>query len=244
MDRNFKRALGFTLKFEGGYVNHPADPGGHTNKGITLATYRRYKPGATVADLKKIPMTMVERIYKDGYWDEVKAGSLEDGVDGATFDYGVNSGPATARKNLLKVVGGSAAETVKKLCARRLSIYQTFKHWKSFGKGWTRRIVAGEALWVSWALAASHEPATVKEAVQEEAVAADQKAKQQQTGAGTAGVGGSGGAVGADQGDISWWLIGGGIAVAVLVVAFLLWRAHINRQRALAYAEVAKEIGK
>jgi len=30
------------LRFEGGYVDDPADPGGATNLGITLATFERY----------------------------------------------------------------------------------------------------------------------------------------------------------------------------------------------------------
>jgi lysozyme family protein len=248
MFANFAPALAFTLGFEGGYVNHPADPGGHTNKGITLATLRRYKTGASVADLKAISDELVRRIYKDGYWDEAKCDGLDAGVDGAVFDYAVTSGPATARKNLLKVIGGPAHETVRKLCARRLSIYQTFKTWKTFGKGWTRRVTAGEALWVKWALAARVDAPAVKQKLEDEASKAGAKATQQNAGA--AGTGGATASAPAaapsvtpehvDQ--LAGWILGGVMAAGILIVAFLVWRAHVNRQREKAYAAEAATV--
>lgn len=240
MRENFKPSLNFTLGWEGGYVNHPKDPGGATNKGITLTTLRRYQPGATVADLKAIPAELVERIYRDGYWLEVKGDRLVAGVDGATFDHAVNSGPAAALKSLMAVIGGPAHETVKKLCRRRLSIYQTFRHWKSFGKGWTRRVMAGEALWVKWALTAQADSAIVKQQLDDEATAAKKTARNQT--AGGAGAGGSTAApVGQEQLDqVAGWLLGGLVLAALGLAAFLFWRAHINRQRAKAYAAEAE----
>lgn len=243
MRENFKPALKFTLRYEGGFVNHPKDPGGATNKGITLATFRRYRPGATVAQLKAIDDATVERIYRDGYWQEARCDDLSAGVDGATFDYAVNSGPGAARKALNAVVGGPAADTVKKLCARRLAVYRTFRHWKTFGKGWTARITAGEALWVRWALAKAQEPAVVAEKLEEESAAARKKATAQKNGAGGAAAG-SGGAVAADQmttgatqaDQIAGWLLAGGVVLVVAVVGWLAWRAWINGQRAKAYA--------
>lgn len=236
MQRNFERALAFTLQFEGGYVNHPKDPGGATNKGITLATYRRYRKNATVADLKAIPDSMVKAIYQDGYWSKVGGDKLASGVDGATFDYGVNSGPSAALKSLKAVVGGSDVQTVKKLCARRLSIYQTFKHWKTFGKGWTRRITAGEALWVSWA--------ADKSVLAKEAETAKKTASNQNKSAGGTAVGSGGGATQVDPSNLDQimpWIVGGFVVAGIALTAFLIWRSYINRQRAKAYAELAKE---
>ena len=52
MQSTFKTVIGHVLKHEGGYVDHPRDPGGATNKGVTLRTFRRYiKPKGTKADL-------------------------------------------------------------------------------------------------------------------------------------------------------------------------------------------------
>lgn len=243
MRENFKPALKFTLRYEGGFVNHPKDPGGATNKGVTLATYRRYRPGATVAQLKAIPDAMVERIYRDGYWQAAECDRLAAGVDGAVFDYAVNSGPGAALKSLRAVSGGPAADTVRKLCARRLAVYRTFKHWTTFGKGWTARITAGEALWVRWALAASMEPAVVAEKLEEDGAAAKKKAEAQKKGAGGTAAGG-GGAVAVDQttqaDQIAGWLLAGGVVLVVAIVGWLAWRAWINGQRARAYAAEAE----
>ena len=42
MKQNFDRCLKAVLKHEGGFVNHPEDPGGMTNMGITALTYAEY----------------------------------------------------------------------------------------------------------------------------------------------------------------------------------------------------------
>lgn len=248
---NFPACLTVTLEHEGGWADHPKDPGGATMKGVTLATFRRfYGAGATKAQLKAITREQLERIYRAGYWEPVKGDTLDAGVDLATFDYGVNSGPATARKQLLKVVGGTAAQTVRKLCARRLSIYQGLKHWKTFGKGWTRRIAAIEAKGVAWAIAAAGAVAPADD-LAAEADKAKKKAGQQTTGAGGAAAGSGGAAVapsdatvdqfiGNDQ--VAAWILAGVVVAGVAIAAWLLWRAHVNRQRAAAYrAEASTE---
>ena len=247
MRQNLQRSLDFTLKFEGGYIKHPKDPGGHTNKGITLATLRRYRSKATVADLKNISDELVAQIYRHGYWDAVEADHLAAGVDGATFDYSVNSGPGAAKKSLMKVIGGPDHMTVKKLCARRLSIYQTFKHWKYFGKGWTRRITTGEALWVKWALAARVDEPHVREKLQDEATAAKMKSNQQAAGGAAAGGTGTAAPATTDQvpvetlDPIFTWIGAAAIAALLVFAAWLFWRAYVNRQRGSAYqAEAAQ----
>lgn len=247
MRDNFTPSLDFSLAWEGGYVNHPKDPGGHTYRGVTLATLRRYQPGATVADLQRLSPTMIERIYRDGYWDKAGCDTLAPGVDGATFDYAITSGPSAARKSLMAVVGGPHHETVKMLCKRRVSIYQTFAHWKTFGKGWTRRVTAGEALWVSWALAASVDAPHVESGLADESAKAGKTAKAQGNGgvatAVSGGGTGGGGKVLVDQGDaLAGWLVAGGALALIAVAALLLWRAHLNRQRERAYAFEARRV--
>jgi lysozyme family protein len=246
MQDNFNRSLDVTLVFEGGYVNHPADPGGHTNKGITLATMRRYVPGATVAQLKAIPIDLVRRIYKDGYWDKVNGDRLATGVDLATFDYGVNSGPGAANKQLMKVIGGTPVQTIQKLCARRLSIYRTFRHWKSFGKGWTRRITAVEAKAVAWALAALPADADhrVKETLTKEAHKAESAENRNKTGAGGAAVGTGGGTLvtpdAATDASAAWVLVAAVVVIGIIATAILVRRAMIEKARKEAYrAEAA-----
>lgn len=165
MDRNFAAILPETLKWEGGYVDHPNDPGGATNKGVTLASFRKYvKPNGTKADLKKLTTDQASAVYYKHYWAPIWGPQLPSGVDMAVFDYGVNSGPGTAIKVLQRVVGCvadgkvgpktiacaekmDAHDVIDAICDRRLASYKTLKNkktgkalWPTFGKGWARRI--------------------------------------------------------------------------------------------------------
>lgn len=69
------------LKWEGGFVNDPADSGGATNKGVTLATYKAYRKAhkmktPTVEDLRHIADAEVMAILKEFYWDKMQADSI------------------------------------------------------------------------------------------------------------------------------------------------------------------------
>lgn len=76
--------LPFILKHEGGFVNDPADSGGATNKGVTIATWRQCgydKDGdgdIDVQDLKLISDKDVrDRVLKPHYWDRWKADRIK-----------------------------------------------------------------------------------------------------------------------------------------------------------------------
>jgi lysozyme family protein len=177
MERNFQRSLSHVLKHEGGYVDHPKDPGGATNKGITIGTFRRYVDrNGTKDDLKRITDDQVASVYKKQYWDKVCGDDLPDGLDYAVFDFAVNSGPSRAAKYLQNIVGviqdgkigkqtllavtaskKSATVLIEELCADRLAFMKRIKDksgrllWPTFGKGWARRVNAVEDDAVSWA---------------------------------------------------------------------------------------------
>ena len=166
MTDRFDRALPLVLAHEGGFVNHPRDPGGATNKGITIGTFRRYVPGATVADLRNISDAMVAQIYRDGYWNMVSADDLPAGLDYAVFDWAVNSGPRRAAIGLQRLVNvaddgvigpitlaavrshGGVETLIKRYCAERLRFKRALSTWDAFGRGWTNRVngVEREAL--------------------------------------------------------------------------------------------------
>jgi lysozyme family protein len=148
MKANFARALSLVLKHEGGWSDHPSDPGGATMKGVTLATYRRYKPGATKEQLRAIDNSTLAFIYRAGYWNPIGGDTLASGVDYAAFDFAVNSGQARARSYLLKAIGGTDADTINRLCDARLRFLRGLATWPTFGKGWTNRVngVRREAL--------------------------------------------------------------------------------------------------
>lgn len=158
MNANFNRALAAVLRHEGGFSDHPRDPGGATNKGVTLDTYRRMvNPSGTVDDLKAISQEQVATVYREGYWDVVKAADLPGGIDYALFDYAVNSGPARAVKALQSVLrvaedgivgpvtlaaarAAHPIDTIKKLSDQRLNFLRGLPTWSTFGKGWQRRV--------------------------------------------------------------------------------------------------------
>jgi lysozyme family protein len=232
MDRNFARSLALVLKSEGGWSDNPADPGGATMKGVTLATFRRRHPNATKADLRAISNDDLASIYRDGFWKPVNGDGLASGVDLVTFDASVNSGPGRALGWLKASVGGSDVETVKRICARRLSFMQGLKIWKTFGKGWARRVAAIEAKGVAWAMAIPGNEQVVKKTLQNESTSIAKKAANQGKGAG--GIAVAGGGSGHATGSLVLFL-----AIAAVIAGFLIYRAYINRERAKAYAAEA-----
>lgn len=104
---SFAKALPFVLKYEGGYVNHPADRGGPTNKGITQRTYDIYRKNNVLSpqDVRKISNEEVAQIYKSEYWDKVNGDLVQDKIALFLFDTAVNSGPKRAIKFLQRALG-------------------------------------------------------------------------------------------------------------------------------------------
>ena len=246
---NFQKCLAVTLGYEGGKANNPKDPGGKTNKGVTQATYDAWRKshGLAKRDVFLITDGDVSAIYSENYWRAVKGDDLAAGVDLATFDAAVNSGPARALKWLMAAIGGTDVETVKKLCAKRLGYMQTLKIWQTFKKGWLSRVTGIEAKGVAWALARSTSPSEARKELAKESTAATATAKKQAAGAGASGTAttaGGGDAIlnpqHADQ--VAGWVLGGLLAAGALVAAILIIRAIIHKQRAAAYAAEAEAV--
>ncbi len=104
--QSYDESLRRLLLHEGGYTNHPADPGGPTNFGITIYDYRKYvNPNATAADVKVMSIDEAKRIYRAKYWDAQRCDELPAGVDYAVFDYGVNSGIGRAEESVAACAG-------------------------------------------------------------------------------------------------------------------------------------------
>ena len=108
MKDNFGEALSLVLHHEGGYVDHPKDPGGRPNMGITQRVYESYLGReVTEEDMRSLPPNHASEIYRRDYWDMVKGDELPLGIDYAVFDWAVNSGPGTVARELQKLVGVS-----------------------------------------------------------------------------------------------------------------------------------------
>ena len=153
MKDNFDECLKMLLHHEGGYVNHPKDPGGETNLGVTKRVYEKW--GGT-KDMKDLTVEDVAPIYKKEYWDKCRCDDLESGVDWAVFDWAVNSGTGRAAKAIQKICGASqdgaigpktlaligtqnTEYVIEEFGKIRQDFYESLKTFDTFGKGWTRR---------------------------------------------------------------------------------------------------------
>lgn len=151
----FQRGLRFILQYEGGYANHPADPGGATNKGITQRTYdawqkKHYQP---LRDVRLITDEEVERIYYADYFMAAGCQDMPPAMAVCVFDTAVNCGVKKARGWKLLVDGSfknlSVEQQVREYIGVRRAYYRTRKHFPTFGKGWFNRCAALEALCIS-----------------------------------------------------------------------------------------------
>jgi lysozyme family protein len=172
----FMVCLAFTLKYEGGYVDHPADPGGATNLGVTRATLAKWR-GRPVSksDVKALSRAEAAEIYRRYFWEPCGGPILPAGVNAVVFDWAVHSGPSRAVRALHKVLKIEQAATpgprlrqalskaepkavISLLCAERRRFLSRLKGFAVFGRGWSRRVDALEktALALARAQAKSH----------------------------------------------------------------------------------------
>lgn len=145
---------------EGGYVNHPKDPGGATDRGITQATYNAYlrRKGMSQRPVKGISKAVAEEIIYEQYMRPIWFDELPAGLDYAMADYAVNSGPARAVKEIQRIVkvtadgvmGNKTLAAIKArptedlifaLCAARMRFLRGLRTFSTFGRGWTTRVV-------------------------------------------------------------------------------------------------------
>ena len=148
------------LVHEGGFVNHPDDPGGMTNLGVTKKVWEEWV-GHDVSEkeMRNLTPTMVASLYKRKYWDACRADELVSGLDYCVFDVAVNSGVGRAIKLLQQTVGATpdggygsitaalvkeaekdAEKIISLFSSRRLEFLESLKAFPTFGKGWSRRV--------------------------------------------------------------------------------------------------------
>lgn len=163
---NLRKSIMEILRHEGGYVDHPQDPGGATNMGITrktLARWRGISPWWQLlkSDVKGLKKTEAAAIYKARYWDTIAGNILPAGLDLTLFDFAVNSGPSRAVKALQrelkvrvdgavgpvtlgalkgKIARTSVAALIDAVTGRRLSFLSRLAIFAVFGRGWTARV--------------------------------------------------------------------------------------------------------
>lgn len=158
MKENFDKAFAKLIRHEGGFVNHPSDPGGMTNLGVTQRVWEEWV-GHPVDEkaMRNLTPETVKPLYKRKYWDRVRGDELPAGVDYCVFDAAVNSGPGRAVKWLQQSLGlaqdgicgpktlaaANASDPellVVRYNAIRLAFLQELPTWQAFGRGWSRRV--------------------------------------------------------------------------------------------------------
>jgi lysozyme family protein len=159
---NFDRAFTETLKHEGGFVNHPRDPGGMTNLGVTKRVWEDYTGRqASEADMRALTPEKVKPLYRDRYWNKVSGDELPAGVDFVIYDFAVNSGPARAVRYAQKIAGATqdgamgpkTLAKIKDYCDQngeeafiqaytdaRMAFLEGRSTFNTFGRGWSRRV--------------------------------------------------------------------------------------------------------
>jgi lysozyme family protein len=160
MQSNFDKCLALLLAHEGGFVNHPQDPGGMTNLGVTKRVWEEWtRHEVDEKQMRALTPELVAPLYKRKYWDACRCDDLVSGVDYAVFDVAVNSGAGRAIKFLQSCVGVDAdggfgprtldavkvaeqdpKRLIELYCAKRLEFLQSLKTFETFGKGWSRRV--------------------------------------------------------------------------------------------------------
>ncbi len=157
----YPKALAAVLVHEGGWSDHPEDPGGATMEGVTQRVYDAYRDrlGAGRRSVRLIGDDELQAIYRRQYWDVIKGDDLPAGVAYCVFDFAVNSGPARAAKALqralrMNLVDGQIGlatvaaagnhrdhdALIAAICDDRLAFVQKLKTFRTFGRGWTARI--------------------------------------------------------------------------------------------------------
>lgn len=158
MKSNWDRCFDMVIAHEGGYIDHPSDPGGATNLGCTKAVWEQYV-GHEVAkdDIKALTKEDVKPLYKKRYWDAIHGDALPSGLDYCIFDCAINSGTGRAAKFIQQIVGVPAdgaignntisaisqinpVTLINEFSDKRQAFLEGLQTFSTFGKGWTRRV--------------------------------------------------------------------------------------------------------
>jgi lysozyme family protein len=157
MTKNFRDCLELVLRHEGGYVDHPKDPGGRTNLGVTQRVWEEWiGHPATEKDMRELTPAIVAPMYEMRYWRTSYCEKLPRGLDLLVFSMAVNAGAGRSVKLLQDAIGVVAdgvigpntmakineanVETlIDKFSEARTAFYKGLKLFPVFGRGWLSR---------------------------------------------------------------------------------------------------------
>jgi lysozyme family protein len=158
MNSNWQKSFELMLKSEGGFVNHPSDPGGMTNLGVTKATWENWVGRESdEAEMRGLTPEKVEPLYKKKYWDAVRGDELPPSISYLCFDFAVNAGAGRSIKTLQTAVGVTPdggfgpmtmaavqavdpVELIERFSQAKEDFYRSLDTFATFGKGWLNRV--------------------------------------------------------------------------------------------------------
>jgi len=157
MTKNFRDCLELVLKHEGGFVDHPKDPGGMTNLGVTKTVWEEWV-GHPVSekDMRELTPEIVAPMYEMRYWRTSYCEKLPRGLDLLVFSMAVNAGAGRSVKLLQDAIGvlpdgvigpntmarineANVETLIDKFSEARTAYYKGLKLFPVFGRGWLSR---------------------------------------------------------------------------------------------------------
>ncbi|MFD1985561.1 glycoside hydrolase family 108 protein [Mesorhizobium newzealandense] len=261
---NLPACLAVTLKYEGGYSDNRNDRGNWTGGHVGVGTLKGTKYGIAAhvypaLDIKNLTLDDAKSIYERDYWKKVRGDSLPCGVDLATFDAGVMSGPRrgvrwlqgavgakqdgiVGNETIAKALAANGKVTIQRICAKRRGFVQSLLSSAHFGKGWSRRVAEVEAKAVTMWLTRGTGQLTEEDRaeIKQHGIAAKKKAVVRGKSAKCAA--GLGAGVGIrdtilDHGP--GWIVIGGVALLMIGAVVLVIKARHHKERVVAYAAAA-----
>lgn len=168
---NFPKAMAIELRYEGGKVDDPRDPGGRTNQGVIQRVYSAYRAqkGLPVRDVYLMEPHERDEIYRRNYADKVRFDDLPSGIDLVLLDGAINSGPAQSVKWVQRALGLTAdgimgdvtmnaitnqpdmMKLIDDTLDRRMLFLRQLKPWPTYKNGWTNRVNGIRATAKAWA---------------------------------------------------------------------------------------------
>lgn len=256
VSENFNAVMDEVLSHEGGYVNHPRDPGGETNFGISKRSYPK-------EDIKRLTRSRAKTIYRLDFWAKIRGDDLPAGVDLVVMDASVNSGTKRGVAWAQKAAGLSAAQAdgvmgpvslraiskvdpfdvIKRACSIRMGFLRGLRTWGTFGKGWSRRVASVEAVSISMAAKAEGSPGYVRKVLKTNGGVAQEAAKTNRNAGHVTTTGGavSGGSIETLQ-DLPTWAPVLFIAVVIVAAIWFYGRSRHDAHRAEAYKRELEKV--
>jgi lysozyme family protein len=164
MKENFEKSLELVLQHEGGYTNHPSDPGGRTNLGVTQRVWENYV-GHKVdeTEMRSLTKELVAPLYRKEYWDAVHGDQLPSGADYLAFDFSVNAGAFRSIKTIQRalnitadgIIGPvtvkaiqdtNAEEFINNFTDAKENFYKGLANFQTFGRGWFNRVAKSKRI--------------------------------------------------------------------------------------------------